>query len=819
MAQVLSQSALDEWTKTPLKRNLSAKHMEQKRFVSTAGLVKPIKTTSVVIRVGVWDLQTSQLNEFQPPENTESLFNGPTDESVIGPDGRKRVAKKHLLPGGKYRGMRIVKLFLRFAGQQDGASWAMATGWLIEPDLLVTAGHCANDWSHNYGKLTHAKAYIGYTGKEAVSEANHVQMRMGIKVAAPESWLAKGNTDSRGDVSLIRLNKPFTGVKPFKYVPTPVTGTNEYLGVVGYPGDLVKRSTGEKGALMYEMFAPVNYTLEGSKSKMLQYTIDTFGGNSGSPVLRQSDLTSIGVHVLGGNPNSASVIQGKYGNSIDALKMALKRSTRGFQLVTISGAESQTPEKSTPQKETSDNTDEGYIADEATNLGPTKGPWKNSVSRSQTPKPTPKPAQDAQVRSELETFVRALNKAKKVTADPLGAIAAYGLHVAGMQARQLRSESESDHEDSEVKAENGREDSSSTAVDVDSEGAAEATGEAEDEADGDVNEAYEDEENADEEADVDEAVDSAYEGVAERAILTEAAFLTFQAIGSRKCKNLKYMDRMQNYVAKHSATVGRAGIFVFPSLMPVALQATLTKLKQQQAATKGPSEADDLNDPVNVKDTAPGGFGPQLDENREAILDELTMGLESDSGEAITADLSEIVSKGLRIPGAIVAKVASDCLPDLITRAENLSLGQETNSEGGTEAAMADEFSSEYLYDAMAQRALIGEAMLESILNTPVDVQREEGIFSVFKKFIKVVGGVVRNNREDQQGNQTESFWGKIAKIGLKIGKAVYQATKESGGLDGEATEGLNRADELTDEEAEEGDDWDSWISKVVTGA
>jgi V8-like Glu-specific endopeptidase len=145
-----------------------------------------------------------------------------------------------------------VKLFLRFAGQQDGTSWAMATGWLIEPDLLVTAGHCANDWSHNYGKLTHVKAYIGYTGKEAVSEANQVQMRMGTKVATTESWLTKGNIDSRGDVSFISLNKPFTGVTPFKYIPTPMSGTNERIGVVGYPGDLMKRDTGEKGAVGHD---------------------------------------------------------------------------------------------------------------------------------------------------------------------------------------------------------------------------------------------------------------------------------------------------------------------------------------------------------------------------------------------------------------------------------------------------------------------------------------------------------------------------------------------------------------------------------------
>jgi hypothetical protein len=138
---------------------------------------------------------------------------------------------------------------------------------------------------------------------------------------------------------------------------------------------------------------------------------------------------------------------------------------------------------------------------------------------------------------------------------------------------------------------------------------------------------------------------------------------------------------------------------------------------------------------VGIEDAAPGGFGPKLNENRKAILDELIMRFETDSGE-----LGEIVSKGLGIPDPIVAEVAPECLPDLVTRAEALSLGHEADSEASIEAATADEPSSEYLYDGMAQRALIGEAMLDFILNTLVDVQREEAIFSVFKEFIKVIG-------------------------------------------------------------------------------
>lgn len=99
--------------------------------------------------------------------------------------------------------------------------------------------------------------------------------------------------------------------------------------MVGYPGDLSDPVSGEKGAFMHEMFLPTEFDLAEQADTMLEYQIDTFGGesfyyslrspltlrvgNSGSPVLRQSDLVSIGAHVYGGTYNSASVI-GKYGN-------------------------------------------------------------------------------------------------------------------------------------------------------------------------------------------------------------------------------------------------------------------------------------------------------------------------------------------------------------------------------------------------------------------------------------------------------------------------------------------------------------------------
>jgi V8-like Glu-specific endopeptidase len=168
-----------------------------------------------------------------------------------------------------------VKLFLRYEKQKSEDPWAMATGWLIRDDLLVTAGHCAFDWSHNLGRLTHIKAYLGYSGKGSISDSN-VQFRKGKRVVTTSEWLTTRGNKSH-DVSFIQLQHPFTKVQPIRFVDTPKSGTL-VLGVVGYPGDKTDGNTGEAGARMYQMFRETPYNLEESRDRMLEYTIDTYGG-------------------------------------------------------------------------------------------------------------------------------------------------------------------------------------------------------------------------------------------------------------------------------------------------------------------------------------------------------------------------------------------------------------------------------------------------------------------------------------------------------------------------------------------------------------
>lgn len=76
---------------------------------------------------------------------------------------------------------------------------------------------------------------------------------------------------------------------------------------------------------MYEMYERTCWNV--ARDSMLHYTIDTYGGNSGSPVLTKGTNKAIGVHVQGGRKNKATII-GKYGNPFPSYIAAFKAKGR-----------------------------------------------------------------------------------------------------------------------------------------------------------------------------------------------------------------------------------------------------------------------------------------------------------------------------------------------------------------------------------------------------------------------------------------------------------------------------------------------------------
>ncbi|KAM0543840.1 hypothetical protein ACHAPJ_012077 [Fusarium lateritium] len=280
-------------------------------------------TSSKPGRAAAWKLLPPASNH--PAESTIIPDDGSKSgsESIIGEDQRALVDYSDLQEGGKYRS--IVKIQARFEGKGKPV-WMMGTGWLIRPDLLVTAGHVVYDWGRHYGAATQIRCYIGYNGRASVKTAQ-VQARYGVNVITTTEWIEAANNRTR-DVAFVQLDRAFTGnLRTFNFVNTPTSGHKTLLGVVGYPGDKSLRDTEtgdeEIGAQMYEEYAKNDYDIEASSRHMVEYSISTFGGQSGAPILRKANgqLVSIGTHCYGGggaDSNSGNSIGNAYGNNYEA---------------------------------------------------------------------------------------------------------------------------------------------------------------------------------------------------------------------------------------------------------------------------------------------------------------------------------------------------------------------------------------------------------------------------------------------------------------------------------------------------------------------
>ncbi len=156
----------------------------------------------------------------------------------------------------------------------------VCTGFLVGPDLLVTAGHCVSNKERCSSVSWVFDFKVDPNSKQApiMVNKNNIYKCKEVIDAEYEGFI---------DYSLIKLDRPVKGRKPL------ITRTNGKikmgtdLAVIGHPTGLPTKVV--EGAKV----------VENKFHEFFQSNLDTFGGNSGSPVFDSSSGTVEGILVRG----------------------------------------------------------------------------------------------------------------------------------------------------------------------------------------------------------------------------------------------------------------------------------------------------------------------------------------------------------------------------------------------------------------------------------------------------------------------------------------------------------------------------------------
>lgn len=170
------------------------------------------------------------------------------------------------------------------------------TGFLVAPDLLMTAGHCmVNTGEERNETETYCKTfswlfdYFDTTDTENVSAANHYTCKRVI-------YAVKDEKAPFRDYALVQLSRPVTDRTPLKLNGSPVKAT-ETFSMVGYPLGLPAK---------YSRNAKLLVNNTGRESFLT--SLDAFEGNSGSPVFNSKNEV-VGI-LVGGTPSYNTVTNG-----------------------------------------------------------------------------------------------------------------------------------------------------------------------------------------------------------------------------------------------------------------------------------------------------------------------------------------------------------------------------------------------------------------------------------------------------------------------------------------------------------------------------
>lgn len=170
---------------------------------------------------------------------------------------------------------------------RDQPSSAFCSGFLVGDDLMVTAGHCVDAAS-----CATTTFVFGFHMQDASTVRAQVPAQ---DVYTCAQVIARTET-STDDFAVVRLDRPVSGHQPLELRRSGTIATGQPLIVAGHPAGLPLKVAG--GAQVRDNSHPYYFSSN----------LDTYGGNSGSPVINASNGQVEGILVRG---NTDFVLAGK----------------------------------------------------------------------------------------------------------------------------------------------------------------------------------------------------------------------------------------------------------------------------------------------------------------------------------------------------------------------------------------------------------------------------------------------------------------------------------------------------------------------------
>lgn len=162
---------------------------------------------------------------------------------------------------------------------RDQPAIAFCSGFLVAPDIVATAGHCLN--TSDFGNV---RFVFGYQMTNSTTAATRIA---NTEIYSASAVIAHSLGGGKSDWAVVRLDRPVPNHQPLTVRRTGKVANNAPIHVIGHPSGLPKKIAGNAAVR------------DNSPSGHFVANLDTYGGNSGSPVFNSSTHEVEGILVRG----------------------------------------------------------------------------------------------------------------------------------------------------------------------------------------------------------------------------------------------------------------------------------------------------------------------------------------------------------------------------------------------------------------------------------------------------------------------------------------------------------------------------------------